>query len=61
MLCLVAIEDQVPADHPLRDIKRIADEAFKGLSPTFDRMYARRGRPSVPPEHLLKGMLLMAL
>ena len=61
MLCLVSPEDRVPRDHPLRGIKKLADEALKSLSRRFDRMYARGGRPSVPPERLLKGMLLIAL
>ncbi len=61
MLCLISLDDQVPSDHPLRDIKQLSDAALKRLSRTFDRMYSKRGRPSVPPERLLKGMLLMAL
>lgn len=61
MLCLVDLDDQVPRDHPIREIKKLTDEALRPLSGTFNRMYARRGRPSVAPERLLKGMLLMAL
>jgi transposase len=51
----------VPADHPLRTIRALADEALRSLSCQFDRMYAKTGRPSVPPERLLKGQLLTAL
>lgn len=51
----------MPRDHPLREVKRMADEALKGLSAQFDAMYSKRGRRSVPPETLLKSMLLMAL
>ena len=51
----------VPQDHPIRRIKPIVDQALKGLSPTFNRMYAAVGRPSIPPEHLLKASLLIAL
>ena len=60
MLCLVSLEERVPKDHPLRAIKRLADEALKRLSAELDGMYAGKGRPSVPPERLLKSMLLMA-
>jgi transposase len=61
MICLVSPERQVPAEHPLREIKRLVENALRRLSPMFDAMYAATGRPSVPPEQLLKGSLLMAL
>jgi transposase len=61
MLSLVTPDRRVPADHPLRRIKALADQALAALSPTFDAMYSKVGRPSVPPERLLKGTLLMAL
>lgn len=61
MLALVSIESLVPAEHPIRKIKPIVDDALRQLSPTFDAMYADGGRPSVPPERLLKAMILMAL
>jgi len=51
----------VPADHPLRAIRALADEALVALGDGFDAMYADGGRPSVPPERLLKGALLIAL
>ena len=54
-------EDRVPANHPLRQIKAYADEALKELSPIFDRMYSDVGRPSIPPERLMKSMLLNKL
>lgn len=60
MLCLVSPEGRVRSDHPLRDVKALADAALATLSPLFDEMYAAGGRPSVPPERLLKAMLLMA-
>lgn len=51
----------VPQDHPIRKIKPIVDGALGKLSPMFEGIYARTGRPSIPPEHLLKAQLLMAL
>ena len=61
MLAFVDLEERVPADHPLRAIKALADEALSRLSPEFDRMYADVGRPSIPPERLLKASLLIGL
>lgn len=54
-------EQRVPAHHPLRAIKAHADEVLARLSPTLDAMYSRMGRPSIPPERLLKAQLLIAL
>jgi hypothetical protein len=54
-------EQRVPADHPLRAIKGSADQVLKELSPTFRAMYSRVGRPSIPPERLLKAQVLIAL
>src|SRR5271154_1918392 len=61
MLMLMSPETVVPTDHPIRAIKKLADEVLAKLSPTFDAMYASVGRPSIPPERLLKAQLLMAL
>jgi transposase len=61
MLVLMSPETMVPTDHPIRAIKKLADEVLARLSPTFDAMYASVGRPSIPPERLLKAHLLMAL
>jgi transposase len=61
MLCLMSPEDRVPDKHPLRRIKKLADEALRELSSTFETMYSSVGRPSIPPERLLKSSLLMAL
>jgi transposase len=61
MFSYLSPEDRVPSDHPLRRIKTMADEALRSLSRTFDRMYAQEGRPSIPPERLLKAQLLIAL
>ena len=61
MLTLRTPEQMVPKSHPLRAIKDLADEALKALSGLFDEMYAAGGRRSIPPERLLKAMLLVAL
>jgi len=61
MLSSLTPDQLVPQDHPIRHIKPIVDNALKELSPTFSRMYAEMGRPSIPPEHLLKSCLLIAL
>src|SRR5271170_6394469 len=60
MLVLMSPESRVPEAHPLRAIKKLADVALAELSPVFDMIYAEGGRPSIPPERLLKSMLLMA-
>jgi transposase len=54
-------EDYVPADHPLRVIKALVDPALAALSPRFERLYSRYGRPSIPPEQLLRALLLQVL
>ncbi len=61
MLLGVVADDLVPTDHPIRAIRRIVDPALASLSPLFDRLYKDGGRPSMPPEHLLKGLRLIAL
>ncbi len=53
-------EGFVPKSHPLRRIKPLVDSALGRMSPLFDEIYADNGRPSIPPEHLLKSSLLMA-
>ncbi|MGB9332336.1 MAG: IS5/IS1182 family transposase, partial [Steroidobacteraceae bacterium] len=54
-------ESRVPADHPLRSIKVHANRVLKDLSAELESLYATSGRPSIAPEQLLKGQLLMAL
>src|SRR5215212_7819017 len=61
MLAFVDLDARIPANHPLRTIKRLADRALAELSPVFDWMYAAGGRPSIPPERLLKASVLIAL
>jgi transposase len=56
----VSCERRVPKDHPLRAILRIVDQALAALSPEFEGLYARFGRPSIPPERLLRALLLQA-
>jgi transposase len=60
MFSYVRLEERVPADHPLRAIRRLVDAVLIELSPAFETLYARVGRPSVPPEHLLRALLLQA-
>ncbi len=57
----VTPESFVPKDHPLRAIRKMADEALTGMDKLFDSMYATTGRSSIPPEKLLKAQLLMIL
>jgi len=54
-------EDRVPADHPLRSIREMTDAALRQLSRRFARLYSRLGRRSIPPEHLLRALLLQVL
>ena len=61
MMTTTTPEQLVPLDHPIRKIKPIVERALAELSPVFEDIYSRVGRPSIPPEHLLKGQLLMAL
>ncbi|MFM7674471.1 MAG: IS5 family transposase [Synechococcus sp.] len=56
----VSIEDRIPASHPLRRIRKLVDQALDRLNPTFCELYASEGRPSVPPEQLLRASLLQA-
>lgn len=61
MLLATTPDKLVPEDHPIRRIKPIVERVLARLSPTFDEMYAEDGRRSIPPEHLLKASLLIAL
>jgi transposase len=58
MFSYVTLEDRVPADHPLREIRKTVDEILRGMAKEFDGMYAKTGRPSIPPERLLRAVLL---
>jgi transposase len=57
----VAIEQRIPADHPLRAMRALVDPVLADLEPRFQAMYAAGGRPSVPPEQLLRALLLQVL
>jgi transposase len=61
MLTVVQPDHRIRADHPIRRIKALADAELRRLSPVLDGMYAVGGRPSIPPERLLKACLLIAL
>jgi len=61
MLSSLSPEDLIPADHPIRRIREVVDVVLAELDSEFDAMYAGSGRPSVPPETLLKATVLMAL
>ena len=60
-LTTINLNQRVPADHPLRGIKARVDKILAKLSPLFDQLYSKEGRPSIPPEQLLKSRLLIAL
>src|SRR5205809_653382 len=60
MFSYIALEERIPKNHPLRGIRQLVDEVLKGLSPEFDRLYAKLGRESIPPERLLRALLLQA-
>ena len=61
MFSYVSLEERIPADHPLREMRKMVDEALRALSPLFDKLYAPSGRDSIPPERLLRALLLQVL
>jgi transposase len=61
MYSYISPEARVPQDHPLRAIRALVDEVLRELSPRFAGLYARVGRPSIPPEKLLRAQLLQVL
>ncbi len=54
----IRLETRIPADHPLRPIRELVDEALRELSPAFSKLYAREGQQSIPPERLFRALLL---
>jgi len=61
MFSYVDLESRIPKDHPIRKIRKIVDTALQEIEPWFDEMYATAGRPSIPPEMLLRASLLQIL
>jgi transposase len=61
MFSYLSPESRVRKDHPLRTIRTMADQALKEMSPLFDDLYATTGRPSIPPEKLLRAQLIQML
>jgi len=61
LFCLINLEELVPGEHPARQVKRMCKQVLAEMSTVFDQMYASDGRPSVPPERLLMGWVLMTL
>ncbi len=61
MFSYVSLEARVPSSHPLRGMKALLDEALKGMSRDFERVYAGEGRPSIPPERLVRAATLQIL
>ncbi len=58
MFSYVSLEERIPRDHPLRPIRKAVDEIFRAMNQEFDGLYAKTGRPSIPPERLLRALLL---
>jgi transposase len=56
-----SMDERIPEDHPLRTVRALVDEILARLGPQFERLYAASGRPSIPPEHLLRALLLQIL
>jgi transposase len=61
MFSYISAEQRVPKDHPLRAVLAMTDAALRQLSSRFDAIYAAHGRPSIPPEKLLRALLLQVL
>ena len=61
MFSYVSLESRIPQDHPLRSIRRMVDQVLADLAEAFRGMYSRTGRPSIPPERLLRALLIQVL
>src|SRR5260370_36906402 len=57
----ISAEERVPKDHPLRPVREMVDAALKEMSPLFESLYSRFGRPSIAPEKLLRALLVQVL
>ncbi len=60
MFSCVTLDQRVPQDHPLREIRQLTDTVLRSLSAEFDGRYAASGRPSIAPEYVLRALLLQA-
>ena len=58
MFSYVALEDRIPADHPLRGVRKLVDAVLASMTKDFDKLYSEVGRPSIAPERLLRALLL---
>src|ERR1700747_985681 len=58
MFSYVALEDRIPADHPLRGVRKLVDAVLAEMSNDFEGLYSKVGRPSIPPERLFRALLL---
>ena len=61
MYSYISAEQRVPENHPLRPIRAMVDAVLREMSRNFARLYAKRGRPSIPPERLFRALLLQVL
>jgi transposase len=61
MFSYISAAQRVPQDHPLRPIRAMVDVVLQELSPSFQKLYSHTGRPSIPPERLLRALLLQVL
>ena len=61
MFSYVALEDRIPVDHPLRGVRKLVDTVLAEMCKDFDGLYSQVGRPSIPPERLLRALLLQIL
>lgn len=61
LFSVIDLEDRIPATHPLRAMKALVEPILRELSPAFEALYAESGRPSIPPEQLLRALLLQVL
>ena len=58
MFSYVSLEQRVPADHPMRGVRKLTDRVLQSLSEELDKLYADSGRPSIAPEYVLRALLL---
>ncbi len=61
LFCTISIESLIPEQHPLRAIRKLADAVLQRMEPVFEKMYSHTGRPGIPPEQMLRALLVKAL